>query len=396
MSHPSQAHVTHPAPDLPPTPLTLTAIELFRVRMPLVAPFETSFGRVHDRECLLVRLEARHPERGPVEGWGEVVADADPGYSYETTGTAWHVLTEFILPKLPGVTLPDEGALRATYDWVRGHPMAKAGVEMAYLDARARALGVPLWRVYGGDPARDRIPVGVSIGIQDSLDDLLSLVDTWLNRGYRRIKIKIKPGHDEEPVRAIRDRFGDIPLMVDANAAYTLADAPRLEALDAYDLMMIEQPLHEDDLLDHAELQRRLRTPVCLDESIKHLHGAKEALALGSCRIINIKQGRVGGPSDARAIHDLCRSRGIPVWCGGMLETGIGRAHNIALTTLPGFTLPGDTSGSDRYYHEDLIDPPVTVNADGTITVPREPGLGYRVVRERVERYTVKYKVWRA
>ncbi|QIA28153.1 o-succinylbenzoate synthase [Thermaerobacter sp. PB12/4term] len=364
--------------------------------MPLVAPFETSYGRVDRRECLLVRLEARHPEAGVVEGWGEVVADADPGYSYETTGTAWHVLTEFILPALPGRTFATPGQWRAACEWVRGHPMAKAGVEMALLDARSRARGVPLWQEYGGDPARRRIPVGVSVGIQPSLDALLATVERFLEQGYRRIKIKIKPGYEVEPVRALRQRFGSIPLMVDANAAYTLADAGRLRALDDYGLMMIEQPLHEDDLLDHAALQRQLATPVCLDESVKHVHGAREALALGSGRIINIKQGRVGGPIDARRIHDLCRRYGIPVWCGGMLETGVGRAHNIALTTLPGFTLPGDTSGSDRYYHEDVIDPAVRVGPDGTVEVPQEPGLGYRVVPERVEKYTLRHRSWHA
>ncbi|ADU50603.1 O-succinylbenzoate synthase [Thermaerobacter marianensis DSM 12885] len=391
-----------PIPPMPvepaaePVPLTITGVQLFWLRMPLVAPFETSYGRVDRRECLLVRLEARHPEAGPVEGWGEVVADADPGYSYETTGTAWHVLSEFVLPALPGRTFETPGQWRAAFEWVRGHPMAKAGVEMALLDARSRARGVPLWQEYGGDPGRRRIPVGVSVGIQPTLDDLLATVERWLERGYRRIKIKIKPGYEVEPVRALRERFGDIPLMVDANAAYTLADAERLEALDGYGLMMIEQPLHEDDLLDHALLQRRLRTPVCLDESVRHVHAAREALVLGSGRIINIKQGRVGGPTDARMIHDLCRRHGIPVWCGGMLETGVGRAHNIALTTLPGFTLPGDTSGSNRYYHEDVIDPPVRVGPDGTIEVPQEPGLGFRVVPERVERYTVRHRSWRA
>ena len=392
----STAGETVPEPSWEPVPLTVMEIQLFWMRMPLVAPFHTSTGSTRERECLLVRLQGRHPERGPVEGWGEVVTPAEPTYSYETTGTAWHVLTTFLLPALLGRTLSTPADLQRSYARVRGHPMAKAGVEMAFLDARARLLGVPLWQVYGGDPARRRVPAGISLGIAPSLDQLLRAVDEALNRGYRRVKIKIQPGWDREPVRALRRQFGDLPLMVDANGAYTPPTAGVLAALDAEGLLMIEQPFAERALVDHSRWQRRLRTPLCLDESVQDRHDAQTALALAACRVINVKLGRVGGLQEARAIHDLCRRQGVPLWCGGMLETGVGRAHNIALSTLPGFTLPGDLSASDRYYREDLIDPPVGLNPDGTVTVPQEPGLGFHVVAGRLARYCRRHRVWRA
>jgi O-succinylbenzoate synthase len=266
--------------------------------------------------------------------------------------------------------------------------MAKAGVEMAAWDLYARQRGEPLSRVLGG--VRDRIASGVSIGIQETVDDLLAKIERELAAGYRRIKIKIKPGWDVDVVAAVRKRFGPIALMVDANAAYTLADADHLAELDRFDLMMIEQPLDYDDIADHAVLQRRLRTPICLDESIKTVGAAREAIRAGACRIINIKPGRVGGFSESIRLHDLCADHGIPVWHGGMLESGIGRAANIHLSTLPNFTLPGDVAASKRYFDPDLIDPPIEVASDGTIAVPQQPGIGVTIRDDRIERATIE------
>ncbi|HXW06222.1 MAG TPA: o-succinylbenzoate synthase [Vicinamibacterales bacterium] len=361
--------------------MRIARMELRLLRLPLVRFFETSFDRVHERAFVLVRLE-----QDGFEGLGECVADSHPYYSAETNQTAWHIIERFIGPRVLGREFAHPGEVFDALVAIRGHNMAKAAVEMAAWDLWARRAGRPLARELGGTGTR--IVSGVSIGIQDSLEALLDLVALELAAGYRRIKIKIKPGWDIEPVARIRERFGAVPLMVDANAAYTSADADHLAQLDAFDLLMIEQPLAYDDLRDHAALQRRLRTPICLDESIHSVRDAEDAIDLGACRIINIKPGRLGGHEPSRRVHDLACRRGIPVWHGGMLESGIGRAHNLHLSTLPNFRLPGDVAASRRYYSPDLIDPAIDVGPDGTIGVPEGAGIGVRVVPERVERAT--------
>jgi O-succinylbenzoate synthase len=361
--------------------MRIARIELRLLRLPLVHFFETSFGRSYDRAFLLVIVEG-DGERG----YGECVAEDQPYYSSETTETAWHVIRDFLAPRLLGVDLDHPREVFPRLKGIRGHNMAKAGIEMAAWDLYARLQGLPISQVIGG--RRERIASGVSIGIQDSLDDLAVKIETELAAGYQRIKIKIKPGWDVDAVDMIRRRFGSIPLMVDANAAYTVADASHLGELDRHALMMIEQPLDYDDIADHARLQRTLSTPICLDESIKTVAAARDALDAGACRIINIKPGRVGGYAESIRLHDLCAERGIPVWHGGMLESGIGRAHNIHLSTLPNFTLPGDIAASERYYAPDLIDPPIRVDRDGTIAVPTGPGIGVTIVAERVDAAT--------
>jgi len=358
-------------------------LELRRLRLPLVRFFETSFGRVTDREFLLVTVY----EDGAA-GIGECVADANPFYSAETTRTAWHILAEFIAPLVLGRHFDHPREVFGALAPIRGHHMAKAAVEMAAWDLFAQQQGQPLATVLGG--RRESIESGVSIGIQDSLDELVERVRIERAAGYRRIKIKIKPGWDVRAVARVRDACGDLPLMVDANAAYQLADSDHLAALDGYDLMMIEQPLDYDDLRDHATLQRRLSTPICLDESIHSLRAAEDALALEACRIINIKPGRLGGHGPSLAVHDLAARHGVPVWHGGMLESGIGRAHNIHLSTLPNFTLPGDVAASRRYYAPDLIDPEIDVRPDGTIAVPDGPGIGVHLVTDRVAAATLE------
>jgi o-succinylbenzoate synthase len=358
-------------------------LELRLCRLPLVSFFETSFGRSYDRTFLLARLEGDGHE-----GWGECVAEANPYYSSETTETAWHIITGFLVPRVLGRHFdhPDQvfGALAA----VRGHHMAKAVIEMAAWDLYARQQQLPLARVLGG--TRPRIASGVSIGIQDSLAQLRDKIARERDAGYQRIKIKIKPGWDVAAVEMVRREFGPIPLMVDANAAYALQDADHLAELDAFSLMMIEQPLDYDDVMDHVALQARVRTPICLDESIHSVRIARDAIAAGACRIINIKPGRVGGHRESIRLHDLCAAHGIPVWHGGMLETGIGRAHNIHLASLPNFSLPGDIAASKRYYAPDLIEPAIEVAADGTIAVPEQPGIGVHIVSERVDRATLR------
>jgi o-succinylbenzoate synthase len=358
-------------------------MELRLLRLPLVRFFETSFGRVHERTLVLVTVE----ENGAV-GIGECVADANPFYSAETTRTAWHIISEFIAPIVLGRGFTHPAEVFDALALIRGHNMAKAAVEMAAWDLFAKQRGEPLSRVLGG--SRTRIASGVSIGIQPSLDALAAKVERELAAGYQRIKIKIKPGWDLAPVEMIRARFGAIPLMVDANAAYTLADADHLAQLDRFALMMIEQPLDYDDIADHAALQRRLTTPICLDESIKTVGIAREAIAAGACRIINIKPGRVGGFAESIRLHDLCASQQIPVWHGGMLESGIGRAANVHLSTLPNFTLPGDIAASKRYFDPDLIEPPIEVSGDGTVAVPMDPGIGVTIREDRIEAATLK------
>ena len=352
-------------------------IELRLLRLPLVRFFETSFGRIDERSFVLVTVE----QDGAI-GLGECVADANPFYSSETTATAWHIIRDFIAPIVLGRAFGHPREIFGALDAIRGHNMAKAAVEMAAWDLYARQQGKPLAAVLGGE--RTSIESGVSIGIQDTLDQLVERVSIELAAGYRRVKIKIKPGWDLAAVEVLRDRFGAIPLMVDANAAYTLDDAAHLAALDRFDLMMIEQPLDYDDIRDHARLQRQLRTPVCLDESLHTVKAAEEAIALGACRIINIKPGRVGGHGESIRLHDVAARHGVPVWHGGMLESGIGRAHNIHLSTLQNFTLPGDVAASRRYFAPDLIDPEIEVARDGTIPVPQAPGIGVNVVADRV------------
>jgi O-succinylbenzoate synthase len=367
----------------------IDVVELRLIKLPLVRAFETSFGRTDAREIVLVRV------RGEGEvGWGECVADEHPLYSSETTVTEWYILRDYLVPRLLGVRFdhPD-GILPALAD-IRGHRMAKAAIEMAMWDLYARQCGRPLSALLGG--VRAEIASGVSIGIQPSLEELAARIAEELSAGYRRIKIKVKPGWDVEAVAFVRDRFGDVPLMVDANAAYTLADAPMLTALDRFGLMMIEQPLDEEDILDHARLQARVATPLCLDESITSAHRAEEAIAAGACRVVNIKPGRVGGHAESIRVHDVCAEHGLPVWHGGMLETGIGRMHNVHLASLANFSLPGDIAASRRYFRPDLVEPEVAVRADGTIAVPRSPGLGVEVVEDRVAQATLETLTLRA
>lgn len=365
--------------------MTIEAVELRAVEIPLRVPFETSFGRRDTKTGILVRVRA-----DGLDGWGEAPAD-DPYYNEESLGTAWHILDAYLIPTVLGHALAHPTAFTRLAHRVRRNHIAKCGLESALWDLHAQREGVSLARALGG--VRDRIEVGVSLGIEPELPPLLDRVAAFLERGYRRIKVKIKPGWDVEVVRAVRDRFGEIALQVDANSAYTLDDLPTLRTLDREGLLLIEQPLGEDDIVDHARLQRELRTPICLDESIVNPDDARKALELGSCRVINIKPSRLGGPAAAAAVHDLCAARDVPVWCGGMLETGIGRLHNVALASLPNFRLPGDVSASDRYFAEDVIEPPVVLDLDGTVAVPQGVGLGAAVLLDRVDRYTVRSAV---
>ena len=375
--------------------MKIDRLELRLLTLPLVHFFETSFSRIHEKHFLIVRADG-----GGASGFGECVADRDPYYSAETNDTAWHIITEFIAPRVLGVDFAHPRDIFPALKAVRGHNMAKAAVEMAAWDLYARQRREPLSVALGAESAkasapggtRERIASGVSIGIQNSLADLVRKVEHERAAGYQRIKIKIKPGWDVDAVKAVRDRFPEVPLMVDANAAYSADDgsADRLADLDGFDLMMIEQPLDYDDILGHAALQQRLRTPICLDESIKSVNAAREAIASGACRIVNIKPGRVGGFAESIRLHDLCAAHDIPVWHGGMLESGIGRAANVHLSTLPNFSLPGDIAASKRYFNPDLIDPPIEVAADGTIVVPTGPGLGVTIREDRVQRATVR------
>ena len=360
-------------------------IERLRVRelrLDLKHAFETSFSRVREQRFLL--LEARVDG---ITAWSECVADAAPGYSPETVRTAEHLLRDFLWPIAREADWAHPDAVLPSFAPVRGHRMAKAAVEMAVWDAYARRRGESIARALGG--TRERTFSGVSIGVQDSPEELLEKIGLELDRGYRRIKMKIKPGWDLDIVRRVREAYPDTPLMVDANSAYTLADEALFRELDEFDLMMIEQPLAYDDLLDHAVLQAKIETPICLDESIHSAADARKALAAGACRIINIKPGRVGGLSSARDIAQVAEEAGIPVWCGGMLESGVGRAHNLHLSSLSGFSLPGDVAASDRYFVEEIIEPPVTVEADGSVPIPGGPGFGFTVREEAVRRHQV-------
>ena len=363
-------------------------VELLLVELPLVRPFRTSFGEVSDKRCVLVRVET-----DDAEGWGECVADSRPDFSGEFNEGAWLVLRDFLAPSLFHAGEADAAATERSFAEVRGNPMAKAALLDAVVDAELRASGTSLGSWLGAE--RDRVECGVSIGIASSTDALLEQVTGYLEQGYRRIKLKIEPGIDLDRVRSVRVAHPDILLSVDANAAYSPADVDVFRAMDDLDLLMIEQPLHHEDLLHHAQLQALLRTDLCLDESIRSAADAAAALELGACRIVNIKQGRVGGVLEAKRIHDLCLERGVPVWCGGMLETGVGRALNLGLAAMPGFTLPGDTSASARYFDEDLTEP-FELAPDGTMAVPTGPGIGVTPRPDRLQACVVRRELLRS
>jgi o-succinylbenzoate synthase len=366
--------------------MRIRKITLREIHLKLLSPFQTSFGTSDLRRILLLEADV-----DGVPAWGESTAGENPFYSYETVETAWLILRDYLWPLVKGREIGSASEVWDLITPVRGHNMAKAALETAIWDAEAKLRNLPLAKLLGG--TRAEIPCGVSIGIQPTIDRLIAKVEEALAAGYQRIKIKIKPGYDVEPVRALRERFAQVRLMVDANSAYRLEDAPLLAALDAYYLIMIEQPLGWDDIFSHAQLQRQLHTPICLDECIHDVNHARAAIETAACRIINIKLGRVGGHSSARRIHDLCQSHSVPVWCGGMLESGIGRAHNIAMSTLANFSLPGDVSASRRYWAEDIIDPEVAVTTQGTIRVPEAPGIGYAPRLDRIESLTKRREV---
>lgn len=368
--------------------LEIDSIELFLLSLPYIHFFETSLGREEERTFILVKILANG-----LSGYGEVVAGKSPLYSYETTSTAWSVLKEFLIPQvfLHSLTHPLEFYEKTRI--YRGHPMAKAGLELALWDLEAKRRDVSLRDLYGGQ--KKEIPSGVSIGIQDSEAQLLERIQAFLEEGYQRIKLKIKPGWDVSICQMVRKRFPEISLQVDANGAYTLQEKGKLRELDAFNLVMIEQPFAPYDLWDHSRLQKEIKTPLCLDESIFNVDTSRKALEMGSCRIINIKVGRVGGVIEARKIHDFCQQNSIPVWCGGMLESGIGRAHNIHLSTLPNFKFPHDLSASKRYYAEDLVEPPIDLTPNGTIMVPELPGIGVLPQEERIRKATQVHEVFR-
>ena len=356
-------------------------ITLTHISMPLVSPFETSFGRTTDRECILITIQSEG-----LTGYGECVADRDPGYSYETAGTAWHILKDFIAPMILGQDVKDAADFQQRVAGIRGHHLAKAGVEMAFWDLLGKREGKSLRELFNGQ--REKVAVGVSVGLQESPEALVQAVEKYLANGYRRVKIKIKPGRDVGDASGVRKTFPEIKLQVDANSSYTLEAAQSLKPLDQLNLLLIEQPLFEDDIWEHHKLQQQLRTPLCLDESILSARHARYAIEMDACRIINIKAGRVGGLGEAIAIHDLCLERGLPVWCGGMLETGVGRASNLALASLPNFSLPGDISASERYYAQDITNERFVLNADSTIDIPTGLGLGVTLDPAAVRKYS--------
>jgi len=366
--------------------MRLRRITLREIHLKLLAPFETSFGKTELRRIVLVEADV-----DGIPGWGESTAGEGPFYSYETCETAWLILRDYLWPLVKGKEFSSACQIRDLMAPVRGHNMAKAALETAVWDAEAKHKNLPLWKLIGG--TLSEIQCGVSIGLQSSVPALIAKVEKELAAGYQRIKIKIKPGNDIELASALREKFPGIRLMVDANSAYTLADAPLLKALDRYYLIMIEQPLGWDDIFSHVELQRQLQTPICLDECIHDLDQARAAIEMKACGIINIKLGRVGGHAAAKSMHDLCQANSIPVWCGGMLESGIGRAHNIAMSTLPNFNLPGDVSASRRYWNEDIIEPEVEVTSRGTIRVPNGPGIGYAPRLDRIESLTHRREI---
>jgi O-succinylbenzoate synthase len=363
--------------------MRLRELTLREIHLDLLHPFETSMDRVIARRILLAEANV-----DGVIGWGECTAGENPFYSPEDTETCWHMLTKYIWPTMKGKDFASAADIWSHLEFIRGHNMAKSTLETAIWDAEARQKGIPLWKLLGGTQAV--IPCGVSIGIKDTVEELVATVKKEVAAGYQRIKLKIKPGVDLDRISRIRQEFPNIKLSVDANSAYRKEDLGLLKQMDAYYLMMIEQPLGWDDLFGHVEIQRSIQTPVCLDECIHTYEQAEAAIALGACKIINIKLGRVGGHHEARRIHDLCKKNAIPAWCGGMLESGVGRAHNIAMSTQSNFTLPGDVSASARYWQEDLISPEVTVSPQGTILVPMQPGIGFEPRRDRIEKLTIR------
>ena len=367
--------------------MKIKSIELIEINLPLVNFFETSFGRTYERRIILTRVE---DETG-AEGWGEVTCGETPSYNEEWTDAAWVTLEKILAPMTVGRQIESAAEIWNVLKKVRGNRMAKASIETAGWDLEAKKLNVPLWKHLGG--TRREIACGVSIGIQDSIEQLFEKIQTELAAGYQRIKIKIAPHWDYEVIRQVREKFGDILLMGDANSAYSLADVDLFKRMDEFNLMMFEQPLAHDDMLDHAKLQREIKTPICLDESIHSPEDARKAIEIGACKIINIKLGRVGGHAQAKLVEETCRSANIPVWCGGMLESGIGRAHNIAMSARAGFTLPGDVSASRRYWREDIIEPEVEITKNGTIIAPEAPGIGFEVNRARIDKLTVRRQI---
>ena len=367
--------------------MKIERIELSLLEMPYVHYFETSYGREESHTFILVKVFS-----GGECGYGEVVADKIPFYSYETTSTAWGVLEEFLIPAVFEFGISDPGDFVRRVQIFKGHPMAKAGLELALWDLFAKVKGKPLWKVYGGE--QREIPAGVSVGIQDSADELLERIGAFLDEGYQRVKIKIKPEWDVLVCEEVRKNFPGIPLQVDANGAYSLKDRETLKKLDNFNLLMIEQPFPAYDLWDHSRLQIEMKTPLCLDESATSQNTVRKALEMGSCRIINIKVGRVGGIVEAIKIHDFCQEMNTPVWCGGMLESGIGRAHNIHLATLSNFAFPHDLSASKRYYKLDLIEPPIEITPRGTIERPSSPGIGVNPQEDRIQKATLKHEVF--
>lgn len=369
--------------------MKIERVELHHISQQLVHPFRTSFGTQIERSCILVAIYSEG-----LVGWGECVASMEPGYSYETISTAWHILSDFLIPPLMGREVASPQDLTAHFNQVRGHPMAKASLENAGWDLLAKAKGLPLSKMLGGG-LRDRVEVGVSIGIQPTLEGLLARVDQFVGKGYGRIKMKIEPGWELQPLSAVRERHPAIKLMADANSAFSLEHAGLFQAMDPLNLLMIEQPLYHDDIFDHAKLQAQVKTPLCLDESIHSPHHARWAIEMKACRIINMKVARVGGLSNAVTIHNMCAEAGLAMWCGGMLETGVGRAVNLHLSTLPNFTLPGDISATERYYAEDIAEPAFYLNPeDSTISVPNGPGIGVEVLLDRVEKVRVRHGIF--
>lgn len=368
--------------------MKITDITIRHLKMHLKNPFTTSFGTFVDKEFLL--LEAKD-EKGTV-GWGESVAFDAPWYNEETLKTNWHMLEDFLIPMILHKEIQHPDEVSTLFSSIRKNNMAKSTIEGAVWDIYTQQTNQSLAAALGGK--KEKIEVGISLGIQKSIEKLIEVVDHYVTAGYKRIKVKIKPGWDVEVMRKLREKFPDVPLMADANSAYTLEDIPLLKQLDEFNLMMIEQPLASDDMIDHAILQKQLSTPICLDESIHSLEDTRKAIDLGSCGVINIKIGRVGGITEAKKIHDYCQEKGIPVWCGGMLESGIGRAHNIALTTLSNFVLPGDTAGSNHYWEQDIITPEVVVE-DGYIIVPQKVGIGYEPNIDAINKFTVSSKSYK-
>ncbi|MBX7174537.1 MAG: o-succinylbenzoate synthase [Pyrinomonadaceae bacterium] len=364
--------------------MKIKSIELIEINLPLVHFFETSFGRTYERRIILARVE---DDKGN-EGWGECTAGETPSYSEEWTNSCWEVLQHILAPMVIGKEVASAENVWDIMKEIRGNRMAKATIETACWDLEAKKLNIPLWRHLGG--VNQVIACGVSIGIQDTVDELLEKIQTELDTGYQRIKIKISPKWDYDVIAKVRETFGDIPLMGDANSAYTLADTELFKRMDDFNLMMFEQPLPHDDIIDHAKLQREVKTPICLDEPIKSPEDARKAIELKSGKIINLKNGRVGGHNQSKKIEKICREAGIPVWCGGMLESGIGRAHNIAISTLAGYTMPGDVSASKRYWHEDIIEPAVEVSLTGTIVAPEGAGIGFEIKRDRIDKLMVR------